>query len=150
MTEKKSNTAGTKTPKSREELQQEINQTLARLQQGVQDVFTSDNYKNYLQFFAKMHNYSFNNTILILSQLPTASLCASFQTWKSLKCPVKRGEKGIKILIPIPYKTEMLVVCKDQQGNSIVNADGTPQKQKVYVERTAFRLGNVFDVSQCN
>ncbi len=150
MTKKKGNTAGVKTNKSREEIQQEINLTLARLQQGVQDVFTSENYRNYLQFFARTHNYSFNNTILILSQLPTASLCASFQTWKSLKCPVKRGETGIKILVPIPYRTEMLIDCKDQQGNTLINADGTVQQQRVYVERTAFRLGNVFDVSQVN
>lgn len=150
MTKKKSNKAEakTKTSKSREQIQAEINLTLERLQQGVKDVFTSDNYKNYLQFFAKMHNYSFNNTILILSQLPTASLCASFQTWKSLKCPVKKGETGIKILVPIPYKQELLMDCKDQQGNVILNADGTKQKEKVYVERTTFRLGHVFDVSQ--
>lgn len=82
MTEKKSNKAEAKTKasKSREQIQEEINLTLERLQQGVKDVFTSDNYKNYLQFFARIHNYSFNNTILILSQLPTASLCALFQT----------------------------------------------------------------------
>lgn len=151
MTKGKSNHAGTKVTentKSREELQQEINLTLARLQQGVQDVFSSNNYKHYLQFFAKMHNYSFNNTILILSQLPTASLCASYQTWKSVKCPVRRGQTGIKILVPVPYKTEMLVDCKDPQGNIVFNADGTPRQQKVFVERTAFRLGNVFDISQ--
>lgn len=148
---KKSNTAGKTNKdnlKSKEQLQNEINQTLAKLQEGVKDVFTSENYEHYLKFFARMHNYSFNNTILILSQLPTASLCASYPTWKSLKCPVKKGEKGLKILVPIPYRQEMLCECKDEEGHILRNNDGTIKHEKVYVERIAFRLGNVFDVSQ--
>lgn len=147
---KKSNKTGItkKNEKSREDLQHEINQTLARLQTGVKDVFTSENYRHYLKFFAKMHNYSFNNTILILSQLPSASYCASYQTWKSLQCPVRKGEKGLKVLVPIPYKQETLVDCKDKNGHIIRNNDGTAKKEKIYVDRISFKLGNVFDISQ--
>lgn len=149
MTTKKTNTVGKNyRQKSREELQNEINLTLEKLQNGVKEVFTSENYRHYLSFFAKMHNYSFSNTILILSQLPTASLCASFQTWASLKCHINKGEKGLKILVPIPYRKETLVECRDTQGNTIINPDGTPKRETVYVECLSFRLGNVFDISQ--
>ena len=145
---KKSNTAIKTNSKTREELQHEINETLAKLQAGVKDVFTSANYKHYLQFFARMHNYSFNNTILILQQLPSASLCASYQTWKSLQCPVQKGQKGLKVLVPIPYKQATIVDCKDKNGNIIYNTDGSKKKHTVYVERISFKLGNVFDISQ--
>lgn len=126
----------------------ELNATLERLEQGVRNVFTSDKYLEYLRFFAKMHNYSFNNTILILSQLPTASMCASYQTWKSLKCPVKRGQKGLQILVPVPYKQEKLISCKDKNGQPVRNADGTEQKETLYIDRVSFHIGKVFDISQ--
>ena len=79
--------------KTHEELQAELDATMKKLEDGIQGVFTSENYANYLRFYAKMHHYSFNNIILILSQLPTASCCASFKTWKDLKCPVKKGDR---------------------------------------------------------
>lgn len=136
--------------KTQEELKLELDETLSRLEQGVRNVFTSDKYLEYLRFFAKMHNYSFNNTILILSQLPTASLCASYQTWKSLKCPVKKGQKGLSILVPIPYKQERLVSCTDGNGHVLYNADGSEKTEKVYIDRLFFRIGKVFDISQCD
>lgn len=141
-------TTKSKYAKSAEQKKFELDETLKRLEQGVRDVFTSENYLEYLRFFAKMHNYSFNNTILILSQLPTASFCASYQTWKSLKCPVKKGQKGLSILVPIPYKQEQSVTCKDKNGQTIYNSDGSKQTEKIYVERICFRIGKVFDISQ--
>lgn len=144
----KMSTTKSKYAKSAEQIKIELDETLKRLEQGVRDVFTSENYLEYLRFFAKMHNYSFNNTILILSQLPTASFCASYQTWKSLKCPVKKGQKGLSILVPIPYKQEQTVACKDKNGQTIYNSDGSKQTEKIYVERICFRIGKVFDISQ--
>lgn len=67
--------------KANEERKVELTTALQKLEDGVVDMFTSDKYKEYLRFFSQMHNYSFNNTILILSQYPQASRVASFQTW---------------------------------------------------------------------
>jgi antirestriction protein ArdC len=134
------NTKKQYTAKTKEERQLELKDTLTQLEAGVKEVFTSEHYQKYLTFFARCHNYSYNNLILILSQMPTASLCNSYQTWKSLKMPVKKGSKGIKILVPIPYKQEVLSDCQ--------NTDGSTKQEKIVIDRLTFRLGTVFDVSQ--
>lgn len=89
--------------KSNEEKKKEMDQVLENLQNGVKEVFTSENYLNYLKFFSQFHNYSFNNVIMILMQYPIASRVASFKTWNKLGLKVKKGSKGIKVLVPIPY-----------------------------------------------
>lgn len=124
--------------KTNEERKVELTTALQRLEDGVVDMFTSDRYKEYLRFFSQMHNYSFNNTILILSQYPQASRVASFQTWKSLHISVKKGEKAIKVLVPIPYHKEIVNV----------NADNPEDKEIVKIDKLYFKLGNVFDIGQ--
>lgn len=124
--------------KTNEERKVELTTALQKLEDGVVDMFTSDRYKEYLRFFSKMHNYSFNNTILILSQYPQASRVASFQTWKSLHISVKKGEKAIKVLVPIPYHKEIVNV----------NADNPEDKEIVKIDKLYFKLGNVFDIGQ--
>jgi hypothetical protein len=109
---------------------------MKKLEKGVKDIFTSDKYKEFLKTYAQFHNYSINNTILILMQNPNSSHVASFQTWKRLGRSVKKGEKGIKVLVPIPYKYEKQV--EDRQGQSEV----------AEYEGISFRLGNTFDISQ--
>ena len=89
-----------KVSSNKKESMQEI---MKKLEDGVKSVYTSENYITFLKMMAQFHNYSFNNVILILSQCPTASRVASFQTRKRLGCSVKKGEHGIKILVPIPY-----------------------------------------------
>lgn len=123
-----------------EERSAELTSALKKLEDGVVDMFSSDRYKDYLRFFSHMHNYSFNNTILILSQYPTASNVASFQTWKSLKISVKKGEKAIKVLVPIPYCKEIII---DDEDNS-------DDLEVIKVDKLSFKLGNVFDVKQTN
>ena len=66
------------------EYNKEISKALQKLEQGVKDIFTSENYLNYLKFFSQFHNYSVNNVIMILMQYPTASRVASFKTWNKL------------------------------------------------------------------
>ncbi|WP_347282361.1 antirestriction protein ArdA, partial [uncultured Alistipes sp.] len=76
-----------------------------RLEQGITELFDSERYKEYLQVMSKFHNYSFNNTLLIAMQKPDASLIAGFSAWKNnFGRNVMRGEKGIRILAPSPYK----------------------------------------------
>lgn len=90
--------------KSKEEKKKEIDDILKQLEEGVKGVFTSENYLNYLKFFSQFHNYSFNNVIMILMQYPIASRVASFKTWNKLGLKVKKGSKGIKVLIHILRK----------------------------------------------
>lgn len=75
-----------------------------RLEQGVTELFESERYKEYLRVMARFHNYSFNNTLLIAMQCPGATRLAGFQTWKKFGRHVKKGEKGIKVIAPAPYK----------------------------------------------
>lgn len=78
-----------------------------RLEQGIKEVFESDRYKEYLSVMSKFHNYSFNNTLLIAIQKPDASRIAGFNSWKSeFERNVKKGENGIKIIAPTPYKVK--------------------------------------------
>lgn len=119
------------------------------IEQGVKDVFLSDNFRNYLKCVSKFHHYSFNNTMLILSQKPDATLVSGFSSWsKNFNRHVLKGQQGIKILAPYQktvtgYKTktdEDGVIETDEYGNSIKEI----VKQKI----TAYRVVNVFDVSQ--
>ena len=81
-----------------------LKEIIDRLEQGVTDLFESDRYKEYLRVMARFHNYSFNNTLLIAMQCPGATRLAGFQSWKKFGRHVKKGEKGIKVIAPAPYK----------------------------------------------
>ena len=82
-----------------------------KLEKGIKEVFASEKYKAYLSTMAKFHSYSFNNSILIYMQKPDASLVAGYKTWQSLERQVKKGEKGITILAPCPYKAVIEKIC---------------------------------------
>ncbi len=99
---------------------------------------------------SKFHNYSFNNTLLIALQRPDASLVAGYQAWqKNFNRHVKRGEKGIRILAPAPYKIkEERDKLDPVTGEVMLDKDGTPQTEEVEVKIPAFRAVSVFDVSQ--
>lgn len=76
-----------------------------KLEAGIKDLFSSDKFKTYLNTMSKFHNYSFNNTMLIAMQKPDATLVAGFNSWKNnFERNVNKGEKGIQILAPAPYK----------------------------------------------
>lgn len=103
-----------------------------QLEEGVKAVFESDKYKEYLDFMGKFYDYSVNNIILIMHQMPSASLVAGYKTWQTkFKRQVKKGEKAIRILAPCPHKTVKVV-------------DGEEQE----IRWTSFRAVSVFDVSQ--
>ena len=126
----------------------EMEEITAKLEKGVKDIFEGENYKDYLNFCAKLPRYSVNNQILIMLQKPDATMCQSFGNWKDMNRFVKKGEKGIRILAPSPYKTEKEVEKTDASGNPIVGADGQPVKEKVEVTVNAFKPVSTFDISQ--
>ena len=70
----------------------------SKLESGIQQLVTSSNWQNYLKTQSRFHHYSFNNTVLILMQLPMATRVAGFHTWKQLQRSVNKGEKAISIL----------------------------------------------------
>ncbi|WP_423741379.1 YodL domain-containing protein [Faecalibacterium sp. 7] len=118
-----------------------------RLETGIQELFDSDHYKAYLTTMAKFHNYSFNNTLLIAMQ--GGQLVAGFNKWKdTFHRTVKKGEKGIKILAPAPYKVKQKMEKRDEQGKPILDKDGKPLTEEKTVQIPAFKVVSVFDVSQ--
>ena len=82
----------------------DIDSIMENLETGVAVLFTSDRYQEYLRTMAKFHRYSFNNTLLIAMQRPDAKLVNSYKNWQSMGRQVMRGEKGIMIIAPAPYK----------------------------------------------
>ena len=121
-----------------------------RLEQGITELFDSERYKEYLRVMSKFHNYSFNNTLLIAMQKPDASLVAGFQSWKNnFKRNVVKGEKGIKILAPSPFKIKQEMEKIDPATQKpVIGADGKPVKEEKEITIPAFKVVSVFDVSQ--
>ena len=87
-------------------MKEKLTELTEKLEQGVSEIFTSENYTNWLRTMSRFHHYSIGNTILIALQAPYASQVASFSTWKKLHRHVRKGEKGIKILVPAPVKVK--------------------------------------------
>ena len=121
-----------------------------RLEQGIAELFDSERYREYLKVMSKFHNYSFNNTLLIAMQKPDASLVAGFQSWKNnFKRNVVKGEKGIKILAPSPFKIKQEMEKIDPATQKpVIGADGKPVKEEKEITIPAFKVVSVFDVSQ--
>ena len=129
---------------------EKIKEITDRLEQGIMELFDSERYKEYLQVMSKFHNYSFNNTLLIAMQKPDASLIAGFNAWKNnFGRNVMRGEKGIRILAPSPYKIRQEVEKKDPQtGKTVTDGDGKPVMETKEIQIPAYKVVAVFDVSQ--
>ena len=126
---------------------QQMKEITERLEQGVKDIFTSEMYTTYLRTMAKFHNYSFNNTLLIAMQ--GGQLVAGYNKWRDdFHRNVKRGEKGIKILAPAPYKAKKEVPKLDEQGKPVMDKDGKPLTEVQETQVPAFKIVSVFDVSQ--
>lgn len=121
-----------------------------QLEEGIKDFFESDRYKEYLDVMSKFHNYSSNNIGLILLQKPDTSRVAGFNAWKNnFKRSVNKGEKGIAILAPAPWKKTIEVDKIDPNTNKVVlKADGTKEKEQKEITQNYFRVVYVFDVSQ--
>ena len=121
-----------------------------RLEQGITELFDSERYKEYLRVMSKFHNYSFNNTLLIAMQKPDASLVAGFTAWKNqFQRNVKKGEKGIKIIAPSPFKIKQETEKIDPQTQKpVIGKDGKPVTEEKEITIPAYKVVSVFDVSQ--
>ncbi len=133
---------------SREKRADELQQITDKLEKGVVDIFQSEKYKQFLDTMAKFPRYSVNNSILIMMQKPDAQLCQSYTGWKQMGRYVKKGEKGISILAPAPYKIEKEQTKLDDKGRPVFDSDGEPVKEKVEVTIRAFKVVKTFDLSQ--
>ena len=118
-----------------------------KLETGIMDLFESDRFQAYLDTMARFHNYSFNNTILIAMQ--GGQLVAGYNKWRDeFHRNVKKGEKGIKIFAPAPYKVKKEVPKLDEQGQPVKDKDGNPVTEQKEIQVPAFKIVSVFDVSQ--
>lgn len=126
----------------------EMDEMAVKLEKGVKDIFEGENYKEYLNFCAKLPRYSVNNQILIMLQRPDATMCQSFSGWKDMNRFVKKGEKGIRIMAPSPYKKEVEQDRLDANGNPMIGANGEPMKETVEITVNAFKPVSTFDISQ--
>ena len=126
----------------------EMEEITSKLEKGVKDIFDGANYQQYLNFCAKLPRYSVNNQILIMMQKPDATMCQSFTNWKEVNRHVRKGEKGIRILAPAPYKMQKEQEKVDASGKTVLDKDGEPVKETVEVTINAIKPVSTFDVSQ--
>ena len=121
-----------------------------RLEQGITELFESERYREYLRVMSKFHNYSINNTLLIAMQKPDASLVAGFSAWKNnFERNVMKGQKGIKIIAPSPYKIKQEMQKIDPHTQKpVIGKDGKPVTEEKEVTIPAYKVVSVFDVSQ--
>jgi len=129
---------------------EKVKEITDRLEAGLASLFESDAFKTYLKTLSKFHNYSLNNTILIAMQKPDATLVAGYTAWqKNFGRQVQKGEQGIRILAPTPYKKKMEVAVIDSStGRARLNPDGSKATELKEIIVPAFKVVNVFDVSQ--
>ena len=133
-------------PTNRERLQE----ITAGIEQGIKELFESEKYMRYLSVMSKFHRYSVNNTMLIYMQKPEATLVAGFNKWKNqFERHVKKGEHGITIIAPTPYKKKIEDMKRDPDTHApILDADGKAVMEEKEIEIPMFRPVKVFDVSQ--
>ena len=133
-------------PTNRERLQE----ITAGIEQGIKELFESGKYMRYLSVMSKFHRYSVNNTMLIYMQRPDATLVAGFNKWKNqFERHVKKGEHGITIIAPTPYKKKIEEMKRDPDTHApILDADGKAVMEEKEIEIPMFRPVKVFDVSQ--
>ena len=127
-----------------------IKEITAGIEQGIKELFESDRYRQYLSTMSRFHKYSLNNVMLIHSQRPDATLVAGFNKWKNqFGRHVKKGERGIQILAPVPFKKKVDEVKLDPHTKApMLDKDGNLVKEEKEVSVPMFKVVSVFDVSQ--
>ena len=129
---------------------QQVREITEKLEQGIKELFESERFKEYLRTMSKFYHYSFSNTLLIAMQKPEATYVAGYTSWqRNFDRQVMKGEKGIKILAPAPYKAkEEREKIDPSTQKPVLDADGKPVTETVEVMRPAFKVVSVFDISQ--
>jgi len=120
------------------------------IEQGIKELFESEKYMRYLSVMSRFHRYSVNNTMLIYMQKPDATLVAGYNKWKAqFERHVKKGEHGITIIAPTPYKKKIEEQKLDPDTKApILDKDGKIITEEKEIEIPMFRPVKVFDVSQ--
>ena len=121
-----------------------------RLQAGLEELFNSEKYAEYLRVMSQFHHYSFNNTLLIAMQKPDATLVAGYHAWnKKFNRHVMKGEKGIQIIAPAPIREKQEQEKVDPNTGEVVLGDnGQPETEEVTITIPRFKVSTVFDLSQ--
>ena len=129
---------------------QKVKEITDRLEEGLKELFEGEKYKSYLNTMSKFHNYSANNIQLIEMQCPGATYVAGYKAWqKNFERHVNKGERGIRILAPSPYKIKEEQEKIDPVTNEpVLDRDGMPVMEEVEIKIPAFRVVTVFDYSQ--
>ena len=127
-----------------------IKEIVAGIEDGIQKLFQSEKYFDYLRTMSRFHSYSVNNTVLIHLQMPNASVVAGFNQWKNrFGRHVKKGEKGLTIIAPTPFKKKVEEMKLDPDTNEpMYDADGKLIMEERMIEIPMFKPVKVFDVSQ--
>ena len=134
---------------SREDIKNRMKEISATLERGVKEMISSENYAVWLKAMMAFHHYSFNNSILIAMQAPEATRVASYDTWKKLRRQVRKGAKGIKILVPAPVKVKKEIERLDPStANPVLDQNGDPVKDIEEHLIQHFKIGHVFSYEQ--
>ena len=135
-----------KKPSNRER----IKEIVTGIEANIQDLFQSDKFADYLRTMSRFHSYSYNNTILIHMQMPSATHVAGFNKWKNqFGRHVKKGEKGLTIIAPTPFKKRIEEMKLDPDTRApVLDHDGNVIMEEREIEIPLFRPVKVFDVSQ--
>lgn len=132
--------------KKRQEI---IDKAIETMNKGIYEYLDSDRFKTLLDTMSKFHDYSLNNTLLILEQNPRATQLAGYNKWQQdFNRQVKRGEKGLMIWMPVEIKVKENHYVLDENGNRILGDDGKFKREEVEVKKRTFKIGYTFDVSQ--
>lgn len=131
-------------------IKERLKEITDNIEQGIQELFQSDKYMQYLRTMSRFHRYSLNNTLLIAMQNPNATLVAGFNKWRDqFSRNVKKGEKGIKIIAPTPYKVKKEQEKVDPVTKApMLDTNGKVITEEVEVKIPLYRVVSVFDVSQ--
>lgn len=129
---------------------EKVKEITEHLEQGIKELFDSERYKEYLRVMSKFHAYSLNNTLLIAMQKPDASLVAGLSSWNNnFGRKIIKGQKGIKIIAPSPFKTTQEVEkIEPDTGKPVIGKDGKPVTEEKEITIPSYRVVSVFDVSQ--
>lgn len=129
--------------------QETIDKAIETMNKGIYEYLDSDRFKTLLDTMSKFHDYSLNNTLLILEQNPRATQLAGYNKWQQdFNRQVKRGEKGLMIWMPVEIKVKENHYVLDENGNRILGDDGKFKREEVVVKKRTFKIGYTFDVSQ--
>lgn len=124
--------------KENEKNNSKVAELVKNLESGMEELFSSENYKNYLTTMSRFHNYSYGNILLILLQKPDATHVAGYYTWKNkFGRHVNKGEKAIYVLAPVTYKV------KKTEDSSEENSNGNDE-----IRIVAYKSVPVYDISQ--